>query len=154
MLKVWVTHYNGAHPHMALGPGVPDLPAGAVLRVDEKSRHHLAATVDRGKKRASVVCPRLLTKLTMLTSEDKCARKILPTPPPHTALQRDTTRRWVYGNATIGRRRLLPCSADYLIASFFPGAAAFLTSLSSRTPLSNLASHAGSSSSTGSVKLR
>jgi hypothetical protein len=23
MLKVWVTHYNGARPHVALGPGVP-----------------------------------------------------------------------------------------------------------------------------------
>jgi len=43
MLKVWVTHYNRARPHMALGPGVPDPPAGAVLRVDEKSHHHLGA---------------------------------------------------------------------------------------------------------------
>jgi putative transposase len=43
MLKVWVTHYNEARPHMALGPGVPDPPAGAVPRVDEKSRHHLGA---------------------------------------------------------------------------------------------------------------
>lgn len=43
MLKVWVTHYNEARPHMALGPGVPDPPAGVVLRVDEKSRHHLGA---------------------------------------------------------------------------------------------------------------
>jgi putative transposase len=45
MLKVWVTHYNGARPHMALGPGVPDPPAGAVRRVDEKSRHHLGVEV-------------------------------------------------------------------------------------------------------------
>jgi hypothetical protein len=37
MLKVWVTHYNGARPHIALGPGVPD-PPRAALRVDEKSR--------------------------------------------------------------------------------------------------------------------
>jgi hypothetical protein len=41
--KVWVTHYNGARPHMALGLGVPDRPAGAVRRVDKKSRHHLGA---------------------------------------------------------------------------------------------------------------
>jgi hypothetical protein len=43
MLKVWVTHYHGARPHMALGPGVPNPPSGALLRVDEKSRHHLGA---------------------------------------------------------------------------------------------------------------
>ncbi|MCK7492091.1 MAG: transposase [Comamonadaceae bacterium] len=43
MLKEWVTHYNGARPHMALGPGVPDPPAGAVLRANEKSRHRLGA---------------------------------------------------------------------------------------------------------------
>ena len=42
----------------------------------------------------------------------------------------------------------------YPIASLLPGAAAFLTSLSSRMPLSYLASHADSSSSIGSVKLR
>jgi transposase InsO family protein len=30
MLKEWVTHYNGARPHMALGPGVLDPPVGAV----------------------------------------------------------------------------------------------------------------------------
>jgi len=50
MLKVWVTHYNGARPHIALGPGVPDPPAGAVSRVDENSRHHLGAR--------TVVCAR------------------------------------------------------------------------------------------------
>jgi putative transposase len=43
ILKEWVTHYNGARPHMALGPGVPDSPAGAALRPNEKSRHHLGA---------------------------------------------------------------------------------------------------------------
>ena len=43
MLKVWATHYNAARPHMALGPGVPDPPAGAVQRVDTISRHHLGA---------------------------------------------------------------------------------------------------------------
>ena len=52
------------------------------------------------------------------------------------------------------RHQLPPRSVGYRIASLFPGAAAFLTSLSSRTPLSYLASHADSSSSTGSVKLR
>src|SRR5260370_35103103 len=50
MLKVWVPHYNVARPHVALGPRVPNPSAGAVLRVDEKSRHHPAATADRGKK--------------------------------------------------------------------------------------------------------
>jgi putative transposase len=43
ILKEWVTHYNEARPHMALGPGVPDPPAGAVLRTNGKSRHHLGA---------------------------------------------------------------------------------------------------------------
>lgn len=41
MLKEWVTHYSGARPHTALGPGVPDSPAGAVLRANAQSRHHL-----------------------------------------------------------------------------------------------------------------
>jgi putative transposase len=41
ILKEWVTHYNGARPHMALGPGVPDPPAGGVLPANERSRHHL-----------------------------------------------------------------------------------------------------------------
>jgi hypothetical protein len=50
MLKVCVTHYNGARPHMALGPGVPDPPAGVVLRNNERSRHHLRAR--------TVVCAR------------------------------------------------------------------------------------------------
>ena len=50
MLKVWVTHYNGARPHMALGPGVPDSPAGVGLRNNERSRHHLRAR--------TVVCAR------------------------------------------------------------------------------------------------
>lgn len=49
MLKVWVTHYNEARPHMALGPGVPDPPRGAVPRV-QNSRHHLGAR--------AVVCAR------------------------------------------------------------------------------------------------
>ena len=42
--------YNGARPHMALGPGVPDPPAGAVLRTNEKSQHLLGAQ--------AVVCAR------------------------------------------------------------------------------------------------
>ena len=43
ILKEWVAHYNGARPHMALCPGVPDPPAGPKLRANEKSRHHLGA---------------------------------------------------------------------------------------------------------------
>jgi transposase InsO family protein len=50
ILKSWVGHHNGARPHMALGPGVPDPPAGAALRTNEKSRHHLGA--------AAIVCAR------------------------------------------------------------------------------------------------
>jgi len=44
ILKEWVTHYNGARPHMALGPGIPDPPAGAVLHANQKSRHQPGAT--------------------------------------------------------------------------------------------------------------
>lgn len=51
ILTIRVTHYNGARPHMALGPGVPDPPVGAELRTNAQSRHHLAAR--------AVVCPRL-----------------------------------------------------------------------------------------------
>jgi transposase InsO family protein len=51
-LKEWVKHYNVARPHMALGPGVPDPPEGAVLRANEKSRHRL------GER--AVVCARSL----------------------------------------------------------------------------------------------
>ena len=43
LLYVFVVIVHGARPHMALGPGVPDPPAGAVLRANEKSRHHLGA---------------------------------------------------------------------------------------------------------------
>ena len=50
MLKEWVTHYNVARLHMALGPGVPDPPAGTVLHANEKSRHRLGAR--------AVVCAR------------------------------------------------------------------------------------------------
>jgi len=41
--KEWATHYNAARPHMALGPGVPDPPAGAVRWGDNTSRHCLGA---------------------------------------------------------------------------------------------------------------
>jgi hypothetical protein len=41
ILKSWITHYNGGHPHMALGPGVPDPPATPLQSVDLKSRHRL-----------------------------------------------------------------------------------------------------------------
>ena len=30
ILRSWVGHYNHGRPHMALGPGVPDPPAGVV----------------------------------------------------------------------------------------------------------------------------
>jgi transposase InsO family protein len=50
MLKEWVTDYNVARLHMALGPGVPDPPAGTVLHANEKSRHLLGAR--------AVVCAR------------------------------------------------------------------------------------------------
>ena len=50
MLKDWVKHYNGARPHMALGPGVPDPPRGAVLCANEKPQRHLGAR--------TVVCAR------------------------------------------------------------------------------------------------
>jgi transposase InsO family protein len=43
MRKEWATHYNGARPHMALGPGVPDPPAGSVLHPNDKPRHRLGA---------------------------------------------------------------------------------------------------------------
>jgi transposase InsO family protein len=44
ILKEWVTHYNHARPHMALGAGVPDPPAGAALHANQKSRHKLGAS--------------------------------------------------------------------------------------------------------------
>lgn len=43
MLNEWVTHYNGARPHIALGPGVPNPHAGALLRAKENSQHPLGA---------------------------------------------------------------------------------------------------------------
>ena len=41
VLKVWVTHYNGARPHMALGPGVPDPPLATVRASTQLSRHQI-----------------------------------------------------------------------------------------------------------------
>jgi len=39
ILKEWVAHYNGARPHTALGPGIPDPPAMAALPANQNSRH-------------------------------------------------------------------------------------------------------------------
>jgi len=41
VLKVWVSHYNGVRPHMALGPGVPDPPFAAVRSSTQLSRHQI-----------------------------------------------------------------------------------------------------------------
>ena len=38
LLKSWVAHYNGARPHMSLGPGVPHPPAGVPLSL-QSTRH-------------------------------------------------------------------------------------------------------------------
>jgi transposase InsO family protein len=43
ILAEWVTHYNGARVHSALGPGVPDPPDPSALFPKSKSRHRLAA---------------------------------------------------------------------------------------------------------------
>jgi transposase InsO family protein len=37
ILKEWVAHYNGARPHSALGPGIPDPPAMAALPSKQSS---------------------------------------------------------------------------------------------------------------------
>jgi transposase InsO family protein len=42
VLKIWVTHYNGARPHMELGPGVPDPLPGTLRPSPELSRHQIA----------------------------------------------------------------------------------------------------------------
>ncbi|WP_414717576.1 integrase core domain-containing protein [Steroidobacter sp.] len=39
-LRSWVAHYNRGRPHSALGPGVPDPPAGLSVPLS-KSRHRL-----------------------------------------------------------------------------------------------------------------
>jgi transposase InsO family protein len=38
ILQSWVAHYNGARPHMALGPGIPDSTIGNALP-SPNSRH-------------------------------------------------------------------------------------------------------------------
>ena len=43
ILKEWVAHYNGARPHTALGPGIPDPPVRAALPTNQKYRHRLCA---------------------------------------------------------------------------------------------------------------
>ena len=42
--KAWVTHYNEARPHMALGPGIPD-PPGHLPVNPQAHRHRLPADV-------------------------------------------------------------------------------------------------------------
>jgi putative transposase len=41
VLKVWVTHYNRARPHMALGPGVPDPPSATMRPSTHIFRHQI-----------------------------------------------------------------------------------------------------------------
>jgi putative transposase len=41
ILKLWIAHYNTGRPHMALGPGVPDLPRGMQHTTEPQSRHRL-----------------------------------------------------------------------------------------------------------------
>lgn len=44
ILKSWILHYNGARPHMALGPGIPDPPLTNVDRPLPNSRHRRGET--------------------------------------------------------------------------------------------------------------
>jgi putative transposase len=44
ILKSWIPHYNGARPHMALGPGVPNPPLTNVDHPPAKSRHRRGET--------------------------------------------------------------------------------------------------------------
>lgn len=39
ILKSWILHYNGARPHMALGPGVPDPPTATHHNFNSGPRH-------------------------------------------------------------------------------------------------------------------
>ncbi|RZL88146.1 MAG: hypothetical protein EOP82_24045 [Variovorax sp.] len=39
ILHEWVSHYNGGHPHSALGPGVPGPPRGSARRPKAEARH-------------------------------------------------------------------------------------------------------------------
>lgn len=41
ILKDWRAYYNGARPHMALGPGVPDPAPAPTLASEENPRHRL-----------------------------------------------------------------------------------------------------------------
>jgi len=41
ILKIWVRHYNGSRPHMALGPGVPGPPAATAAFPVQQSRHRI-----------------------------------------------------------------------------------------------------------------
>jgi transposase InsO family protein len=43
ILEAWVTHYNGARPHNALGPGVPDPPPKLKRIARQESRHRMPA---------------------------------------------------------------------------------------------------------------
>jgi hypothetical protein len=95
-----------------------------------------------------------LTQLTTLTSPGQYATKILPAPlPAHRVVTARHAKAAELRFAT-AETAPLPCANGYWIASLLPDTAAFLTSLSWRTPLSYVASHADSSSSAGSVKLR
>ena len=52
MLKIWLAHYNGARPHMSLGPGIP-----AALRAPAQAsahRHRIAA--QHTVRRAATLC--------------------------------------------------------------------------------------------------
>lgn len=50
ILREWMTHYNRARPHSALGPGFPDPPAGTEIRLNGKLCRNLAAGATvRGK---------------------------------------------------------------------------------------------------------
>jgi transposase InsO family protein len=45
-LKLWITHYNSGHPHMSLGPGLPDPPCDCFLtRVTSRHRRRESYTV-------------------------------------------------------------------------------------------------------------
>jgi putative transposase len=45
ILKSWITHYNTARLHMALGPGVPDPPTATHHNFNSRSRHRLREDV-------------------------------------------------------------------------------------------------------------
>jgi len=93
--------------------------------------------------------------LTKFHDADGRIRAHNPDNPAPPASQPPATRRRLYGGLRLSEERNRFRSADgYRIAILLPGAEAFLTNLSSRTPLSYVATDADSSSSAGSVKLR